>query len=91
MIETIVSAADLVDAIPSLWESIKKPGAILLIMVGLGGAIMGLGRGFGTAAGKLLGGIALAAITLGAVGLMGSLDATVNRHGGGILTGQYGN
>ncbi len=91
MVETVVAAADLVNSIPSMWEAIKVPCAILLIVAGVGGAITSLHKGFGTAAGKLLGGIALGAFALGAVGLMASVDTTVNRHTGGVLTGQYGN
>lgn len=91
MIETAVAAADLVNAIPSLWEAIKVPGAILLVMVGLGGAIFSLHRGIGTAAGKLIGAIALGVATLGAVGLLASGKTTIDRHTGGVLTGQYGN
>lgn len=91
MVETVMAAADLVNAIPSLWEAIRVPGAILLIMVGVGSAITSLHRGIGTAAGKLIGGIALGAVTLGAVGLVVSSKATIDRHTGGVMIGQYGN
>jgi hypothetical protein len=91
MIETVFAAADFVNAIPSLWEAIKVPGAILLIMVGVGSAIASLHRGIGTAAGKLIGGIALGALALGGVGLMASIKTTIDHHTGGLTIGQYGN
>ena len=56
----------------------------------VGGAIFSIHKGFGAAAGKLIGAIALAAIALGAVGLTVSFENTVNRHGNNVLTGQYG-
>lgn len=90
MIETAVAAADLVNAIPSLWEAIKVPGAILMMMAGLGGAIVSLHRGIGSAAGKLIGAIALGSLALGGVGLMASVKGTIDHHTGGVLTGQYG-
>lgn len=90
MIETAIAAADLVNAVPSLWEALKVPGAILLLMAGLAGAIVSLHRGVGTAAGKLIGAIALGALVLGGVGLMASFKTTIDHHTGGVLTGQYG-
>lgn len=90
MVETIVAAADFVNAIPSLWEAIKVPAAIVLLMVGAASAIISLHRGIGTAAGKLIGAIALGALTLGAVGLMYSFKETLDHHTGGVTTGQYG-
>lgn len=90
MIETTLAAGDLVTAIPTLWESVKVPLAIVLIIAGVGAAIAGITRGFGHAAGKLIGAIALAAIVLGAAGLMTSTKESIDRHGGGITTGTYG-
>jgi hypothetical protein len=90
MVETTRAAADFVTAIPSLWEAIKIPGAITLIIVGLGGAIISLHKGVGAAAGKLLGGIMLGVVVLGAVGLMVSVKTTIDRHSGGVMIGQYG-
>jgi hypothetical protein len=90
MVETAIAAADIVNAIPSLWEAIKIPGAITLIFVGLIGAIISLHKGVGAAAGKLLGGIMLGVMVLGAVGLMVSAKTTIDRHTGGVLVGQYG-
>jgi sulfopyruvate decarboxylase TPP-binding subunit len=90
MITTTIAAGDLLTAIPSLWNDFRYPAAILLIMAGVVAAIVSIHKGFGAAAGKLLGAIALAAITLGAVGLTVSFEQTVNRHGGNVLTGQYG-
>ncbi|MCP9276836.1 hypothetical protein [Mycolicibacterium arenosum] len=91
MITSTLAAADIVTAIPSLWEAIKVPVCILMIMAGTGSAIFSLHRGFGSAAGKMIGGIALAALALGAVGLTVSAKETLDRHSGGILVGQYGN
>lgn len=89
MIETYVAAADLVNAIPSLWESIKVPASIVMLMVGAGSAIFSLHRGVGTAAGKIVGGIALGALILGGVGAMASFKETLDRHTGGVTIGQY--
>lgn len=91
MIESVLAATDIVTAIPSLWEAIKVPVCILIIMAGAGSAIFSLHRGFGSAAGKMIGGIALAALALGAVGLTVSTKQTIDRHTGGVLIGQYGN
>lgn len=90
MIETVVAAADLVNAIPSLWEAIKIPASIVLLGVGTGSAVVSLHRGIGTAAGKLIGAMALSALVLGGVGLTNSIKVTLDRHTGGITTGQYG-
>lgn len=90
MITTTLAAGDLLTAIPSLWNDMRYPAAICLIIAGVGGAIFSIHKGFGAAAGKLIGAIALAAIALGAVGLTVSFENTVNRHGNNVLTGQYG-
>lgn len=90
MITTTLAAGDLLTAIPSFWNDFRYPAAICLIIAGVVAAIVGIHKGFGHAAGKLLGAIALAAITLGAVGLTTSFENTVNRHGNNVLTGQYG-
>ncbi|MHA7658453.1 hypothetical protein ACX9NJ_23720 [Mycobacterium sp. ML2] len=90
MISTAVAAGDLLNAIPSLWNAFRVPGAIALIIVGIVGAITSMHKGIAHAAGKLIGAIALAAIALGAVGLTVSLHETVNKNGGGIMSGGYG-
>ena len=90
MITTTVAAGDLLTAIPSLWNDMRYPLAICLIIAGIAGAIVSIHKGFGAAAGKLIGAIALAALALGAVGLTVSFQETVNRHGNNVLTGQYG-
>ncbi|KDE96892.1 hypothetical protein Y900_030120 [Mycolicibacterium aromaticivorans JS19b1 = JCM 16368] len=90
MITTTLAAGDLFTAIPNLFNDALMPGALCLIAAGIVGAIVGLHKGFGTAAGKLIGGITLAAIALGSVGLTVSIDHTLNKHGGNVLTGQYG-
>lgn len=87
---TTLAAGDLLTAIPSFWNDFRGPAAILLVIAGVVGAIICLHKGFGAAAGKLLGGIILGACTLGAVGLIYSFEQTVNRHGDNIMTGQYG-
>jgi hypothetical protein len=90
MMQTAVAAADLINAVPSLWEALKVPGALVLLMAGTAGAIVSLHRGVGTAAGKLIGAIALGALVVGGVGLMASVKTTIDHHTGGVLTGQYG-
>jgi hypothetical protein len=90
MIETITAAADLVNAIPSFWEQIKIPLGVVLVAAGVGSAIMSIHRGVGTAAGKMLGGIALSAIAFGGLGLSESIKGTIDHHSGGVLVGHYG-
>ena len=90
MISTALAAGDLLTAVPSFWNDFRVPGAIALIISGIGGAIFGIHKGFAHAAGKLIGAIALAALALGAVGLTVSFHETVNKHGGGIMSGGYG-
>lgn len=87
---TVLAAGDLITAIPSLWQSLQVPLAIIAICVGSIAGAFSLVRGFGAAAGRVLGGIAIAAIILGGVGLAMSLKTTVDKHGGGITTGQFG-
>ncbi|ULE31179.1 hypothetical protein [Mycobacterium sp. IDR2000157661] len=90
MTETALAAGDLITAIPSLWQALQVPLAIIAICVGGVAGAFSLARGFGAAAGKVLGGIAIAAIILGGVGLAVSLKGTVDKHGGGITSGQFG-
>lgn len=90
MITTTLAAGDLLTAIPSLWNDARIPLAIVLIFAAVGAAIGSIHKGFGSAAGKLLGGIALACIAISAVPLVMSMQETVNRHGNNVLTGQYG-
>lgn len=66
------------------------PLAIIAIAVGGVSGAFSLTRGFGAAAGKVLGGVAIAAIILGGAGLATSVKGTVDKHGGGITTGQFG-
>ncbi|MEB3031782.1 hypothetical protein [[Mycobacterium] nativiensis] len=89
MIETFTAAADLMNAIPTLWQSAKYPAAAAMTAVGVGSGIHGLTKGFGTAAARMIGGIALAALVIGSDGLTASTKTTIDRHGG-ITTGQYG-
>ncbi|MEX3649221.1 MULTISPECIES: hypothetical protein [Mycolicibacterium] len=90
MIETTLAAADLVTAIPAFWEDLKIPLSILVIAAGVAGAIVSFHKGFGTAAGKLIGGIAMSAIVLAAVGLSYSVKTTMDKHCNGCSVGQYG-
>ncbi len=90
MIETTLAAGDFITAIPTLWESIRVPLAIVAIAVGGAAGIFSLHRGFGTAAGKTIGGIVLAVLILGGVGLAVSAKNSVDKHGGSITTGQFG-
>ena len=90
MIETTRAAGDLLTAIPGLWDAARIPLAIIAIAVGGVSGAFSLTRGFGAAAGKVLGGVAIAAIILGGAGLATSVKGTVDKHGGGITTGQFG-
>jgi hypothetical protein len=90
MVETTLAVGDLITALPSMWESLRVPLAIVALIVGGGSGAVGLARGFGHAMGKVLGGIAVAAITLGALGLAMSAQGTVDKYGGNITVGQFG-
>lgn len=90
MVETTLAAADLITAIPSLWESLKVPLSILVIIGGVVACIISIHRGIGTAAGKLIGAIALSSVVLGAVGLSASGKTTLDRRCNGCTVGQYG-
>lgn len=90
MTETTVAAGDLFTAIPSLWSNAQMPLAILAIAVGAVVGIFALHRGIGAAAGRIIGGIAIAVLILGGVGIAMSLKGTLDKHGGSITTGQFG-
>ena len=90
MVETYVAVGDLITGIPALYESLKIPLAVIALIVGAGTGAFALGKGFGAAAGKVLGGIAIAALIFGGLGIALSIKATTDRHGGGITTGQFG-
>lgn len=90
MIESTLAAGDLFTAIPNLFENAKLSIAIVALFVGFVAGACALWKGFGSAAGKLLGGICAAAIIMGGVGLALSLGTTVNKYGGNIGTGSVG-
>jgi hypothetical protein len=90
MMLSVLAVGDLITGIPTLYESLKVPLAVIALVVGAGAGAFGLTRGFGTAAGKTVGGIAIAALIFGGLGIALSLKATADRHGGGITTGQFG-
>lgn len=90
MVETVVAAGDLFTAVPGFWESAKVPLSIVVIICGVVAGAFALARGVGAAAGKIIGGIALSALVLGAVGLSASVKETIDRHGDGVTVGQYG-
>jgi uncharacterized membrane protein len=84
------AAGDLLTAVPSLWNDMRWPMAIVMIISGAVAGAMKLMHGFASAAGKVIGGIALAALVLGAIGLAASFKMTADRHTGGVTVGQYG-
>jgi hypothetical protein len=90
MVETTLAVGDLITGIPALYESLRVPLAVIALIVGGGAGAFALTRGFGSAAGKVLGGIAIAVLIFGGLGIALSVKATVDRHGGGITTGQFG-
>ncbi|MBU8819254.1 hypothetical protein KL864_25500 [Mycolicibacterium goodii] len=90
MTESYLAATDLVTAIPSFWESIKVPLSIIVIVAAVVAAIISIRKGIGSALGVLIGGIAIAALVLGAVGLTASFKETLDKHCNGCTVGQYG-
>jgi lipopolysaccharide export LptBFGC system permease protein LptF len=90
MVVSTLAVGDLITAIPALYESLRVPLAVIALIVGAVAGAFGLARGFGSAAGKVVGGIAIAVLIFGGLGIALSVKATVDRHGGGITTGQFG-
>jgi lipopolysaccharide export LptBFGC system permease protein LptF len=90
MVVSTLAVGDLIIAIPALYESLRVPLAVIALIVGAVAGAFGLARGFGSAAGKVVGGIAIAVLIFGGLGIALSVKATVDRHGGGITTGQFG-
>ncbi|HUO37835.1 MAG TPA: hypothetical protein VMU34_08340 [Mycobacterium sp.] len=89
MVETFVAAGDLVTAIPSMWNDLRVPLAIVAIFIGGGVAVMKLHHGVGKAIGVAIGAAVLAAVILGSSGLVETAKQTIDRHGG-ISVGQFG-
>jgi hypothetical protein len=83
MVETTLAVGDLITAIPTLYYQLEKPIAVILLITGGISGAFSLHRGFGHAAGKVIGGIALAALVFGGLSLAHSINATVNLHSGG--------
>ena len=90
MVEHVVAVGDLVTAVPALYEALKVPLGVLALIVGGAAGAFALTKGFGSAAGKVLGGILIAVLIFGGLGLALSAKATMDRHGGSITTGQFG-
>lgn len=89
MIVTTLAAGDLVTAIPSMWNDLRVPLAIVAVMVGAILAAFGLHKGMGTAIGRFIGAVVLAALIMGSSGLIATVKQTVDNHGG-LTVGQYG-
>lgn len=82
MVETTLAFGDLIYTIPNLYRQMQLPFAVLLLASGAVAGAFSLHRGFGRAAGKVIGGIALAALVFGSMSLVHSINYTVNVHGG---------
>lgn len=83
MVETTLAVGDLITAIPTLYYQLEKPVAVIILIVGALAGAFSLHRGVGRAAGKVVGGIALASLVFGGLSLAHSINATVNMHSGG--------
>jgi hypothetical protein len=76
---------DIIDAIPLLYQQMQMPIGLITIMIGAVAGAFSLHKGVGKAAGKMVGGIALAALVFGGVNLAHSINQTVMDHGGGTM------
>jgi hypothetical protein len=76
---------DLIWAIPSLYSQLQLPVAVMTLIIGAVSGAFSLLKGFGKAAGKVVGGIALASLVFGGLSLANSINNTVNIHGGGVM------
>jgi len=83
MVETTLAVGDLIYAIPSLYRQLQLPVAVITLLTGAIAGAFSLHKGFGHAAGKVIGGIALAALVFGGLSLAHSINLTVNNHSGG--------
>jgi hypothetical protein len=83
MVETTLAVGDLIYAIPTLYHDLQGPIALITILIGAGAGAFSLHKGVGKAVGKVVGGIALAALVFGGASLAHSINTTVNNHSGG--------
>jgi hypothetical protein len=80
MVETTLAFGDLITAIPNLYYQLQFPVAVILLITGGVAGAFSLHKGVGHAAGKVIGGIALAALVFGGLSLARSINYTVNSH-----------
>jgi hypothetical protein len=82
MVETTLAFGDLITAIPTLYFQLQMPVAVITLLTGAVAGAFSLHKGVGKAAGKVVGGIALASLVFGGLSLARSINATVNTHAG---------
>jgi hypothetical protein len=83
MVETTLAWGDLIATIPNLYYQLEKPVAVILLLAGALGGAFSIHKGFGRAAGRVIGSIALASLVFGGLSLAHSINYTVNMHSGG--------
>lgn len=89
MVVTTVAYGDLLFGIQNLYYAMRTPMAIIALIVGGVSGAFALHRGIGHAAGKAIGGIAIAALIYGSLSLANSVIQTTSHHSG-ISVGDYG-
>jgi hypothetical protein len=82
MIETTLAFGDLINTIPNLYFQLQMPIAVITLLTGAAAGAFSLHKGVGKAAGKVVGGIALASLVFGGLSLARSINYTVNTHSG---------
>jgi hypothetical protein len=82
MVQTTLAMGDLIYAIPNLYHQLQLPVAVVTLLVGAVSGAFSLHKGVGKAAGKVIGGVALASLVFGGLSLAHSINYTVNMHGG---------
>lgn len=89
MMVTNVAYGDLLFGIQNLYYAMRTPMAIIALIVGGVSGAFALHKGVGRAAGMVVGGVVLAALIYGSLGLANAVVDTTTHHSG-ISVGDYG-
>lgn len=82
MSQTTLALGDLIFTVRSLYFQLQQPVALITLLVGAVSGAFSLHKGVGKAAGKVIGGVALASLIFGGLSLARSINYTVDSHSG---------